>query len=99
MRNYGNTNGALTFYLRKDSVVSDSVYLGMNQSKLKLTNLLNNLEMSEWEKITVPLSCYVSSGLNLRSLKRSFSIETQGKVKISIAGIKLVSKSNYKTCP
>lgn len=99
LANYVKSKGALSFYMRKDSSISDSIFLTMNQSKINMTKLINNLQINSWKKVIVPLSCYTSRGLNLRSLKKSFSIETTGNLKVSLADIKIIAKTDYNICP
>ena len=97
--NYADTNGAVKFYLRKDSQVNEAVELSLNQSSLDISSLINNLDNNQWSEVVVPLSCFTSRGLNLRSLKKSFSIATKGSLKVSLADIMIKAKSSITTCP
>jgi beta-glucosidase len=99
LTSYEKTNGALTFYLRRDSQISNPLHIAINDSKIDLTNIISTQALSEWKEITIPLRCYTALGLDLRSLSRSFSIESEGAAQVSLADIKIVSKSNISTCP
>jgi beta-glucosidase len=99
LSNYSETNGAVSFYLRKDSFVAEPFLLEMNQSSVDITNLINDLKPKQWTKLTVPLSCFVSRGLNLRNIKRSFSIVSNGSAMISLADVRIDAKSMKTVCP
>jgi beta-glucosidase len=99
LSHYSDTNGALSFYLRRDSSTSGPLMLEMNQASLDITHLVGQLKPKEWTKLTVPLSCFTSRGLDLRSLKRSFAIVTNGSATISLANIKVDAKSISTICP
>lgn len=97
--NYLDTNGAISFFLRKDSTLKGLIGLSLNQSELDITNLVKGLELDEWTQIIVPLDCFVSRGLNLRSLKKSFSISSKQAIKVSLADIQIKAKSSVSSCP
>jgi beta-glucosidase len=96
---YANSNGALSFYMRRDSSLSGDLTVEINQSSLDITLLVSDLDLNEWTEINVPLSCFVSRGLDLSKIKRSFAIVTNGKAMVSLANIKINAKSLSTTCP
>ena len=96
---FSNTNGALSFYLRRDSTITGVLILEMNQSSLDITHLISRLDLNEWTEITVPLSCFVARGLDLSSLNRSFGIIANGSATVSLAKVRIDAKSRSTVCP
>lgn len=96
---FGESNGALMFYLRPDMEVQGPIELSMNTSTIHLENLINENMINQWQEISIPLKCFTKIGLDLSKMKRIFSLSSKGNAKLSISLIKIISKSNFTTCP
>ncbi|MFY7992360.1 MAG: glycoside hydrolase family 3 N-terminal domain-containing protein [Bacteriovoracaceae bacterium] len=95
---FTESNGALTFYLRRDNEAQGPIELSMNTSTLDLEHFVNKDKINQWQEVIIPLQCFTKIGLDPSNIKTIFSLSTNGQTKVSVSLIKIISKSNFSAC-
>jgi beta-glucosidase len=95
LRSVAAKGGALEFFLRVDNAPTRKVTLRMGcvypcASNADITNLLRKLPEGTWTRLTLDLQCFAQQGLELERVDVPLLILTGGRLKLSIAGVRIV---------
>lgn len=113
--NYLKTDSALVFDIKVDVAPSAVTYLRLGcgsfcASDLNLTEQLKGFTGQSWKTVTVPLSCFPTSGANFGAVQpasefwtqvlQPFSLVTKGTLDISFSKVRLVKGAGKDVaCP
>jgi len=85
---------AIVFDMRLDMKPDKDVTFGMDcgypcRSEVHASNILKDLKRDEWTTMPIPLNCFTKEGLDIKKINGPVVISTEGKLKITIANIRL----------
>lgn len=86
--------GAIVFDMRMDMKPDKDVTFGMDcgypcRSEIQVSKILKDLKRDEWTTMPIPLNCFTKEGLDIKKINGPVVISTEGKLKITIANIRL----------
>jgi hypothetical protein len=86
--------GAIVFDMKLDMKPDKDVTFGMDcgypcRSEVHVSNILKDLKRDEWTTMPIPLNCFTKEGLDIKKINAPVVISTEGKLKITIANIRL----------
>jgi beta-glucosidase len=95
---YIEANSTLTFDYKVISKATQPVTLGMTceyncGASIDITKTLNDTAPNEWQTMSIDLACYKELGVDFSKITSPFTIETQGKLGVSVANISFVPNS------
>jgi len=95
---------ALTFDVKLSKSPSDNVLLSMYCANtdecvgsIKMTDVLNTLPLDEWHTISVDLTCFSKSGVNLADVTTVFELSSVGQLEVSLTNITLIPYQRGKS--
>lgn len=86
--------GALVLDMRLDTKPDKNVTFGMDcgypcRSEMHVSKILKDLTKDEWTTLPIPLNCFTREGLDIKKVNGPLLISTDGKLKITIANVRL----------
>ena len=80
--------------LRRDADVPKDVTLGVScgagcGGKVPFADALDSAASGKWQTVGVPLKCFVKAGADVSKLNETLSLESGGKLDVSISQVKL----------
>jgi len=86
--------GAIVFDMRLDMKPDKDVTFGMDcgypcRGEMHVSKILKDLKKDEWTTMPIPLNCFTKEGLDIKKVNGPIVIATDGKLKITIANIRL----------
>ena len=89
-----NGDVMLLVRLRRDADVPKDVTLGVScgagcGGKLPFADTLSGIDSGKWQTVGVPLKCFVKAGADVSKLNETLSLESSGKLDVSVSQVKL----------
>jgi hypothetical protein len=86
--------GAIVFDMRLDIKPDKNVTFGMDcgypcRSEMQVSKILKDLRKDEWTTMPIPLNCFTKEGLDIKKVNGPVVISTDGKLKMTIANVRL----------
>lgn len=93
-------NALLTFTVKRDSEVNQSVYVSMNcetigdtqsscQARVDIQAQLASMPLGEWQDLSISLHCFIEKGIEVSKVAVPFELSTSAAVNLSINHIRL----------
>ncbi len=94
---------ALRLTYRLDQAPSEKVTLGMACgdgcfATIDVSNTLKKASLGTWQNLDIPMVCFTKAGLNPANVQSPLSIETGGKMTLSLHAAK-IDKATLNVCP
>ncbi|HEU5138060.1 MAG TPA: exo 1,3/1,4-beta-D-glucan glucohydrolase [Steroidobacteraceae bacterium] len=89
-----NGDVMLLVRLRRDADAPKDLTIGLScgagcSGKLPFADTLRGIDAGKWQTVGVPLKCFVKNGADVSKINEALSIETSGKLDLSISQVKL----------
>lgn len=97
------TNGdvMLVLTLRPEQAPTDEVWMGVTcggacKATQPIRKALTDLPVNEWTTLGVPLKCFAQAGADMAKLESVLTLETAGKLQLSISRVSLGASNEAK---
>jgi len=94
-----NGDMALLVQYRVDQKPSGPVRFGIGKTGVQVEDALNEAPVGQWQTVKLKLSCFRKDGEDLTAVEWPFSLQTAGRLGISIAELRLTPNQNDAVCP
>ncbi|MBY6211317.1 exo 1,3/1,4-beta-D-glucan glucohydrolase [Microbulbifer agarilyticus] len=97
-------DGALVAEVRLEKKPSASIFAQMRcgdncGAKVEVSDLIKNLSISEWQKLSVDLSCFGNGEMDFSKVDMPFQLSTDGTMQLSFSRISIGSPAkHHMTC-
>ncbi|HEY0044134.1 MAG TPA: exo 1,3/1,4-beta-D-glucan glucohydrolase [Allosphingosinicella sp.] len=82
---------SLVFEYRVDAAPTGTVTIGMEDVTFPITGALRGAQAGQWTTLAVPLRCFARGGVDMARLSRPFSIQTAGRLTLSVSDVRIAS--------
>ena len=83
--------GGVYFQMRKDDS-SHQLKISIEKISVDMTSLVHSMQIGKWTDVYIPFHCFKNKELDMRSLKKVFTLEKK-EGSVSMANIKLLKNS------
>ncbi|WP_374469990.1 exo 1,3/1,4-beta-D-glucan glucohydrolase [Phenylobacterium sp.] len=94
-----NGDMALSITYRVDQRPAGAVRLGLGKTSVALTETLNAAPVGEWRTLKVKLSCFRRDGEDLAAVAAPVTLDSAGRLGLSVAELRLAPNQNDAVCP